>query len=844
MKTVVAFGLICIIILGCAIALYGVRGGLDWLPGTTTLALDGPLMALPHAGGGMVILDKGGYRLLKLEDDKTLGWSSESSGLYGRIIALEADSSGNLYAIDQARDEDPAWRYERIVRIGADGKPAGVIQQKRVHGSNGFVSGALAVAGNNLWYLFADEFGHVSLNSVSLETKQERLIFKTEWSLPYAALAVDSSGEHIVVSAGGGLLRFDKGRFDLLSEYRSVLPYPSFIRYDTAGRLYASDVKRALVAELQDNGKILTRLWQSSSSFGQLTPLEPGAGRLGDFLDNVTGLAMLESVASPSSAVDYFSFFKDGFLTVDRYNNRVSFFDRQGVAGRVLQQVTLATNVTRQIQVAWVLLVVLVFFALLLLVLVLLKLIVLASPVPALLLACLPPLALMFIVVLVSLFIGGVEAVQAGQHQILAELKGTAKTAARFVSPTSLDGLRDTQTGLYDTRRLEPFGQLMKQLSSQLDLHANSLATIYGFEDGQFVLLADSSGVFLPGAPYRQLGAAQSAALAAGKAWAGIQRRPYGLSLTRSSPAATSRTHPAYALYYAAVMPLVSADGRLAGMIELSLPAVRPGVLLVLDQALARAGTQLWLLTGSGFLLLVSVAVFSALRLGSQERHELVSLPDVDSLMAPTERGAVHLPPDLELDEESRDEELNLLLDETRFGLTESHTGSSLNDPFMDTAEPQAIAWRDDPVPTEISALTEQPEFTELEPLPDNLGLAESTAASGATATLATSFPSSRPSAVAQTPAASDFRPEDHTLQHRQAIEALRQGDVDQAVVLLERLLDAFPADARAWNNLGIAYKRQGRLLMAIRSVEKALALDPENADTKKNLAALKQLRA
>jgi len=105
-----------------------------------------------------------------------------------------------------------------------------------------------------------------------------------------------------------------------------------------------------------------------------------------------------------------------------------------------------------------------------------------------------------------------------------------------------------------------------------------------------------------------------------------------------------------------------------------------------------------------------------------------------------------------------------------------------------------------------------------------------------------------RPEAVAAAPAIRPVAPtaipapEEYKRRHQVAIEALRGGDYAQAASLLEGLVAAQPDDSRAWNNLGIAYKRLGRIADAIAAVEKALSLEPGNDSTRRNLAALRAL--
>jgi tetratricopeptide (TPR) repeat protein len=68
----------------------------------------------------------------------------------------------------------------------------------------------------------------------------------------------------------------------------------------------------------------------------------------------------------------------------------------------------------------------------------------------------------------------------------------------------------------------------------------------------------------------------------------------------------------------------------------------------------------------------------------------------------------------------------------------------------------------------------------------------------------------------------------------------LGQGRVDQAVFIFELNTRRYPNSWNTHDSLGEAYMKGGRTKDAIRSYERSLGLNPENANAKKMLEALR----
>ena len=69
------------------------------------------------------------------------------------------------------------------------------------------------------------------------------------------------------------------------------------------------------------------------------------------------------------------------------------------------------------------------------------------------------------------------------------------------------------------------------------------------------------------------------------------------------------------------------------------------------------------------------------------------------------------------------------------------------------------------------------------------------------------------------------------------AREATVLGSLARAEELLQRAVALDPADASAWNDLGVVLVRRGQLPRGIEAIQRSLALDPQNAEAHRNLA-------
>lgn len=68
------------------------------------------------------------------------------------------------------------------------------------------------------------------------------------------------------------------------------------------------------------------------------------------------------------------------------------------------------------------------------------------------------------------------------------------------------------------------------------------------------------------------------------------------------------------------------------------------------------------------------------------------------------------------------------------------------------------------------------------------------------------------------------------------ALDAAQMGLWQEAALRWEQALTRRPKDARVLNNLGVAYEAKGRFDEALKVYREAVALEPSNADYRRNL--------
>lgn len=276
---------------------YGRRDAMAMaLPGAE-LGYRFPSAAFALPDGDFAVVEERG-RILRLSPTGELRWATKPGEFYGLFIGVDAADDGSLYAIDRVDGGAGAARFERVVRIGTDGSPAGVLVQKRFSGAGGFIPGSLAVKDGFAWYLFADDAGRLSLAKAGLRDARERVLVKADWKLPYASLAPAEGGERVIIAGPGGLVAYEGESFRLMTEYADDFPYPARVRFAGDGALLVADAYRSMVFRAEPDGGSSPLL-----STSLLAPMGDAPPVIGDF--SIRGASLLFVERMSGSIVSY-----------------------------------------------------------------------------------------------------------------------------------------------------------------------------------------------------------------------------------------------------------------------------------------------------------------------------------------------------------------------------------------------------------------------------------------------------------------------------------------------------------------------------------------------------------
>lgn len=556
MKRFLIVGLFALLpLVACLAGLWYHRSSLSWdavatgrvfaKPAEAEYPMRFPEAAFPQPDGGFAILDDGGRRLLRVDAQGTFQWAAGNDGTYGSFIACDAGADGTLYAIDRLPGQP---RVERVVRIGPDGLPAGVISQKTFQGSGGYVPGSLRIAGEEAWYLFTGDDGYTSLARADLDSNREKTVIKTEWRIGRASLAV-RDGE-VYLAVGGGLLRFASGRFQSLPEYADELPHPGEVRVAPDGRLLVSDASKGVLAALGPDGGLSTVLDAESLGKASVRP---------------TGIIF-----------DSFSLRDSAFVMVDQASNMVMVVEGDGRVSKLLRTITWPERSVVLERRAWLLAAASAALALVGLALLLSLAAHRSAPLPSSLIRALPvfALALAGSVAAFSLLRSN-----ARDGLIRSELDGLKEAALRGAVTLPLDLVAGVD-GPED--KDGPAWQALKERLAALagaSSHdgKNPFAILYRESAGALRFIADARGDFTPGLPQRYA-------------------FPEYRRVFREANPDTGILVDGKGRWLAAMAPLKDSQGHAVAILELSLPeppppAIMPGLLDWLAAGFAYLGT-------------------------------------------------------------------------------------------------------------------------------------------------------------------------------------------------------------------------------------------------------------
>lgn len=762
-RSLVGILVLLVIAAAAAAGAWAFRAHLAWPPFGRSMPMGIPRAAFEMPDGDLVVLEEGG-RAYRADSSGILLWVASAGDYLGSIVELDVASDGTVYVLDRLLGDEQ--RFERIVRLNAEGQPAGVLVQKRFSKDGGFVPGALRVWGDSVYYLYSDDDGLSSLARVNIVDGKEHVIIKTDWALNRASLAAGGPDGAVAIAAAGAVVRYVRGRFELLSELNDDIEYPTEIRYRLDGTLLVADPYLGRIVSLAPDGAVKTVLDQTS----------------------------LSAAAPKGSAaiLDSFSVRGERIALVEGASSAVLVYDRLAAQFKPAPAPVLPESELRLSILAWACAGAAALSALMA-VLIALVAVIRKAPVPlAAIAASLPALAALGILALSwarSDALAGAEAAMAERLDALAADAARAAPALPRAALAALDAPDDYASDEYKEAAAALAG--IRLSAGDQEPYAVALRR----SGGVFRFVVDSDASVRPGLPQRFVLPSYAAALEGGDSARGILRDAAGEWL-------------------AAAVPLRDDSGAVLALLELSVPLPKYPVLVVPGQSLARLA-----MAGGAVLAALACALLAAgVRMRSAEASRNVPDGGLFAAALSGEDGAGRDEPsgDQEGDEAgpplASDTELH-----ERFGIPAM--------PSMDDAGPTDYSIPEPDLPEEPAAMGDSgfdlPDF-------GDEGASQPPQVPEARLPPKLAPPAERPKPAAGLAAS-----------HRKAIDALKRGDAGTAAILLEDILAGHPNDPRVLNNLGIAYKRLGRLSDAIRCVRKAVALEPGNANTRANLERL-----
>ncbi|MFN2115951.1 MAG: VWA domain-containing protein [Anaerolineae bacterium] len=226
-----------------------------------------PVQASRLAGDGLLVLEKAGHRLLRVEPDGYVSWSFGSAGApAGGDSGLRAPSD---FAIDAAGDVIVAdTGNDRLVRIGADGRFSGVILAGELAGralsgptgvdvaDDGRV--AIADTGNDRVLIHQPATG-----SIELLTTVDGIAVDSPGDVAFTSdgLVVADTGNHRVVAVRSDLTTlWTAGAAGSPGDSFDLLDSPGQVAVGDDGRVAVADTGNDRVQVFDTTGRYLTTL--------------------------------------------------------------------------------------------------------------------------------------------------------------------------------------------------------------------------------------------------------------------------------------------------------------------------------------------------------------------------------------------------------------------------------------------------------------------------------------------------------------------------------------------------------------------------------------------------------
>lgn len=788
---------------------------LIFLPGSKSIAIEQPLFAFAFEDGYAVI-DNNGSRILYCDKSLILQWMHTRSEILGTIKAAAANlETHELFLIDSITIED--IQYERLIRFDVyTGKPLETIAQYKPADKRNFVPRSLTVAQNALYYLDRDSDDIVYLKKRVLPSGEEKGLFRTKWNIENAELAI--IGSKIFIKSEGNILLYSSGILQSLPEINKTVRYCSAIASGAEDTLLIADASSGSVFRYLSNGK-LEHFVRATEVLSALPPLPEDPGMMAvEFIDKEFSLAWDTSL-SFISGVSAISYSGRAYLFIDNLNNKIAIASTS-VPDTCIQGILLSSTTIQKTMLAWSALAIALVLTTALLFIFLFYLHSVKNNLLTYIAAFIPSMLIILAVLVLIFFYAERTALLKQQKEIQKQAMRAAQTGA---SRTDGDKLLKF-TANSSTLNVQEFKTILAKTASEnspdILLTICAPGTIYP------LVVTDNTNFYSQYQPVRFI---------PGKSYAEL------LKLN----ATTFNIKVGNILHIYALAPIMDSSSNFAGFISAKISILTPSAKTILQYTIDRYYIYLIILGCGFFLISVLFYLFSN---KAHERAHITSYRKTDKVTENIESASepvlededfdIPVIPDIKFDNGSSFNPANIFSIEELPPMEDIDLpqvqNNNISDSHASAAENlqnlQAIQKNKPTLSPEGSFFARASTFQKTEPY----GAAhqkpvvkqeEHQASSPITAqqTLDTQFASNNVFEL-----------------HKDAVTALKSGNYQLAVTLLERVIQLTPQDTKALNNLAVAYKRTGNNDKAISCLERAIELNPSDIAAKKNLDILR----
>ncbi len=785
-------GLLCILVLVTAGIVIMYNHYLIFVPGTHAISIEQPIFAFAF-DNGYVIIDHNGERILYCDQNFMLQWMHTKNEMLGTITGAAANPlKHELYLFDSISIED--IHYERLIRFDVQsGKPIETLLQYKTADKRSFVPRSLTLSNDTLLYMEKDSEGVVYLKKKSLTSHEEKGLFRTKWNIDNAEIAAFNS-KYFIKSEGTVFLYFE-GILQTLPEIQPKLTYCTAISHGKNDTLLLADSNSGILFHYQANGK-LEQFARISELLASLTPIPEKHGLMFEDFINKNFTLEWNSGLVFSSGISFISYSSDKYLFIDNINNKIVIASDK-VPDKCIQGVLLSKKTIQKAILTWSALAIACLTFLVLIFKALFSLHTIKNNLLTFLLVLFPSILVILLMLLLVFFNAERSALNTQQKAIQKQAIRAAQTAAALTDGDKLVKLKSDKVIAF----IDDLKKMVSKTSAEVSKDILLSICIPG--DVSPLTITDNLNAYRLYQPVRF-----------------IPTQIYAELLKIKPASYTIKTGSLLSLY--ALAPIADSSGNLAGFSCAKINILAPQVKIILQYTFEKY-TIYFIIIGIG-LVLIGLVFY----LITNRPHER---PHITSRIEKTDKS-----------------------DEI-----ETATGPVLEDDDFEIPVIPDVMFEENYNTANVFSIEELPPIEDASLLKKAENIINTSLSESSDNTVLKNKPLSPESSffarasqmqhhneqehsiVPETASAKPTPNSDTIAMHKNAVSALKSGNYQLAISILEKLCKLVPSDTKVLNNLAIAYKRSGNTAKALDCLEKAVAINPEDMAARKNLELLRK---